>query len=281
MRSSLTAENGVLVYRTPYNSTLVDALKQAVPSHERSWDSQRKVWLVDPKHTQTLITITAQVLGETLVVAPSLFGNRPAPEETRLLDVRYIGATKDRGNERAAFAWVNDGWNAVFPERELCRWFGVDVPENETPPAQETLTLYAVLGVHQDVTGADLKTAYRRMALQWHPDRCKEADAHERFIAIQHAYEVLSNPRARGRYDAGLRLAATVPPTQPALDPAMLRNNYRPPLRCGYVLAVGHETLRRFVVTTILAWQDIINARGQTLVTSWPVGAQTFVEDWV
>jgi len=281
MRSSLTVENGVLVYRTPYNPTLVDALKQAVPSHERSWDGARKVWLVAPRHAQTLATITAQVLGETLVVSPSLFGASPAPEETRLLDVRYIGATKDRGGERVAFAWVNGGWNAVFPERELCRWFGVDVPENEQAPEQSALTLYAILGIRQDVSGADLKTAYRRMALQWHPDRCKEADAHERFIAIQHAYEVLSNPRARGRYDAGLRLAATIPPTQPAFDPAMLRSSYRPPLRCGYVLAVGHETLRRFVVTTILAWQDIINAEGQTLVTSWPVGAQTFVEDWV
>lgn len=278
--SSITVENGALVYRTPYNLALVNALKSAVPSHERSWDGTRRAWLVDPKHAQTLTTLTAQVLGETVTVATSLFQAAPQPE-TRVLDVRYMGATKDRGGERAAFAWTDGGWNAVFPERVLLYWFGIDAPSESEPSPAQSLTLYGVLGVRQDVVGADLKTAYRRMALQWHPDRCREPNAHEQFIAIQHAYEILSNPRMRGRYDAGLRLAATAPVEQKPLDPTLFADAYRPPLRCGMILATGVESLKRFIVSEILAWSDIINAQGQTLVTSWPLGAQHFVEEWV
>lgn len=42
----------------------------------------------------------------------------------------------------------------------------------------------AVLGVAVDADPETLKAAYRRLALRWHPDRCKEADAKERFQEV-------------------------------------------------------------------------------------------------
>ena len=64
---------------------------------------------------------------------------------------------------------------------------------------------YAVLGVHPDSSLSDIRKAYRRLALQHHPDKSKEPDAHERFILINEAYLILSDDEARHRYDAERR----------------------------------------------------------------------------
>jgi molecular chaperone DnaJ len=60
---------------------------------------------------------------------------------------------------------------------------------------------YDVLGVKKDASLSDIKTAYRRLAKQLHPDHNKEADAEERFNEVREAYEVLSNEQKRKAYD--------------------------------------------------------------------------------
>lgn len=60
---------------------------------------------------------------------------------------------------------------------------------------------YEVLGVSKAASAAELKSAYRKLALQYHPDRNKAADAAEKFKEISEAYEVLSNPEKRQTYD--------------------------------------------------------------------------------
>ena len=286
--ASLTLDNGVLVYRTPYNPGLVGALKAAIPATDRKWDGGRKAWLVAPAHGQTLVALTAQYLGVRLSVPTT--GTVAATSETRVLEIRYIGATKDRGDgERSAFGWVAGEWSAIFPEPVLLSWFG-DSPSNPDSPrdtGQATTTLYAVLAVKRSASGTDIRTAYRRMARQWHPDVCREPDAHERFIRIQQAYDVLKDPRLRARYDAGLQLeqAARVAEQQQRelYQPnwSAMIDGYRPPLRCGILLVEGIEQLGRFIVDNILAWEDVVDAQGRTLVTSWPMGAETFEERWV
>lgn len=61
---------------------------------------------------------------------------------------------------------------------------------------------YATLGVERTATAAEIKKAYRKAAQKYHPDRNKEAGAEEKFKEINEAYDVLSDPEKRRRYDA-------------------------------------------------------------------------------
>jgi molecular chaperone DnaJ len=60
---------------------------------------------------------------------------------------------------------------------------------------------YDLLGVGRDADADTLKRAYRRLARQYHPDVNKDSGAEERFKEIGRAYEVLSDPQSRARYD--------------------------------------------------------------------------------
>jgi DnaJ family protein C protein 16 len=50
--------------------------------------------------------------------------------------------------------------------------------------------LYSVLGVSRSSSNSDIKKAYKKLAMQWHPDKTDSTDANERFIKINQAYEV-------------------------------------------------------------------------------------------
>jgi molecular chaperone DnaJ len=61
---------------------------------------------------------------------------------------------------------------------------------------------YEVLGVSRDAADSDIKKAYRRLAMKYHPDRNPGDDtATERFREASEAYEVLTDPQKRGAYD--------------------------------------------------------------------------------
>lgn len=60
---------------------------------------------------------------------------------------------------------------------------------------------YALLGLARDASEADIKKAYRKLAMEYHPDRNQSGDAEEKFKEITEAYEVLKDPEKRARYD--------------------------------------------------------------------------------
>lgn len=60
---------------------------------------------------------------------------------------------------------------------------------------------YDVLGVNKNATLEELKRNYKKLALRYHPDRCKDADAKDKFQEISEAYEVLSDKSKRAQYD--------------------------------------------------------------------------------
>lgn len=60
---------------------------------------------------------------------------------------------------------------------------------------------YDILGVNRSASAEELKKAYRRLALEWHPDKNKSTEAEQRFKEINEAYEILSNTEKRSAYD--------------------------------------------------------------------------------
>jgi len=60
---------------------------------------------------------------------------------------------------------------------------------------------YQILGITKSATLADIKKSYRKLALQYHPDRNKSKDAGEKFKEINKAYEVLADPQKKQAYD--------------------------------------------------------------------------------
>lgn len=271
--TTLTYENGALVLRSRYDANLVAAVK-ALPTSDRAYRKDDRAWMIAPAHGALVAQLVSLYLNETVTV-PQVTATTQA--QTVWLEIRYIGQTKDRGaDERTAFGWANGGWNVILPEGALKAWFCAEPTRPDELP-----TLYAVLGVGRDTAGTDLKAAWRRFARQWHPDVCKEPDAKAQFQRIQEAYEVLSDPGKRARYDAGLALEASLGNAARRVDPNETQYGYRAPLLCGRLRVEAVEKLGRWAVSKILNWDDITRADGRTLVVSWPKGAEAFTEAWL
>lgn len=263
---------GGLALRTPYDPGFVAAFKATVPATARRWDWDSKLWLIDPSVADAVADLCAQYFA----VRPHVpaVANTAHPE-TRILEVRYLGATKDRGGDDwSAFGYAGGRWSVLFPERVLREWFCAEPLQ----PGGET-TLFGVLGVAPDADRDMIKAAYRRLARQWHPDVSKEPDAAEVFKRINEAYQTLSDDTRRRKYLAGLALEASLA-ADTRRDFVTKRFGYRAPLRCGLILADGTDRLGVFHVSKIRKWEDITAPDGRVLVTTWPAGAPMFEETW-
>lgn len=62
---------------------------------------------------------------------------------------------------------------------------------------------YDILNVSTNATDAEIKRAYRNLVKRFHPDRQSPEASHEQIAAINHAYDILSDPEKRARYDRG------------------------------------------------------------------------------
>lgn len=106
---------------------------------------------------------------------------------------------------------------------------------------------YALLGIAQSAGHAELRRAWRRLALRWHPDRAGEG-ATTTFQKIQAAYAVLADPMSRAAYDRRQRQAQTAPRGRaPAVMLSRLCGNLKGLLACGIARRSGGDIIELFL----------------------------------
>jgi preprotein translocase subunit Sec63 len=89
--------------------------------------------------------------------------------------------------------------SAVQVPAIICRKMTEDIHTMETT---ESSSLYEVLGCTKEASSCDLKKAYRKLALQLHPDKnLGDEQAAARFQRVSRAYDVLGDPQKRQFYD--------------------------------------------------------------------------------
>ena len=121
---------------------------------------------------------------------------------------------------------------------------------------------YRVLGVSRGADATAIRNAFRKLALQHHPDRNSGSeDAEERFKTIVAAYEILTDPRLRDRWNRRAEHAARGPgfPRGPFQDPPPGAHGHRPRSRPGHDIHIRidlsaeetHEDRQRTIRYTV------------------------------
>lgn len=165
------------------------------------------------------------------------------------------GVTGPRSTEPISYAtaWVNNGWNCLFPEKVLREFF----------PVVERFDgdFFKAL-----LKGSDLSKEYKKLARQFHPDVNRKRDAHEMFVKLKEAYTTLQDPMRRKRYEAGLRFQ---------VDQQEVDVGFRIPRSCGDVVveADGVENFDawkdKITVKKIISWNDVVDEKGRVMCSSF------------
>ncbi|KAI5622342.1 dnaJ-like subfamily C member 18 [Silurus asotus] len=92
---------------------------------------------------------------------------------------------------------------------------------------QRCRDFYEILGVSKDASDEDLKKAYRKLALRFHPDKNCAPGATDAFKAIGNAYAVLSNPEKRQQYDQYGEQGTTETPSHSTAQPGYTHTHHR------------------------------------------------------
>lgn len=73
---------------------------------------------------------------------------------------------------------------------------------------------YTILGVSTSATDQEIKRAYRNLVKRYHPDRRSSESSHEQIVLINQAYDILSNPEKRAKYDRSFTSSYYAPPME-------------------------------------------------------------------
>jgi hypothetical protein len=263
---SVTAESGGLKVNTPYSQQFVEELKLTIPATSRKWDPTAKAWMVSRAYADQLKQIIDRAYGCDVVMPTVIAANEASFETTFQAD--YVANSKNE----ASSVHCNGGWNAKIPEKILRFWF-------KQADASAPATLYGVLGVDKSASDLEIKKAYKRAARQWHPDVCKEDHAQEMFLAVKNAYNILSSPDGRNKYNAGLMFEQMAKTGGNGRQYQTRYSTFTPMLRCGKLTVKAKRELGVLIVEEILAWEDIENETGQIMVSFW--SGDSWASAWV
>ncbi len=110
----------------------------------------------------------------------------------------------------------------------------LDPGGNESSSASKKVDIYgyyAILGIDSGCSGEEIKKAYKKRCLEVHPDVNKSEGAHESFLRVQTAYEVLSDSSKRAKYDAEC-ISTPTPDPQESINNRKSEETFEP-IRCS------------------------------------------------
>lgn len=84
---------------------------------------------------------------------------------------------------------------------------------------------YNILGVHRKATLQEIRKAYKQLAKEWHPDKNNDPEAENKFVEINQAYELLTDPERRKQYDNFGVTEEGPPPLRPKRDYSQYRQD--------------------------------------------------------
>ena len=96
------------------------------------------------------------------------------------------------------------------------------------------MTYYEILGIQETASIEEIKVAYRKCALEYHPDVNSSQNAHEKFVLVKTAYETLSDPILKTEYDEKNRRNNFFNNSQNNNIQEQSRQNYQKTERCYY-----------------------------------------------
>ncbi|XP_046993030.1 dnaJ homolog subfamily C member 16 [Schistocerca americana] len=83
---------------------------------------------------------------------------------------------------------------------------------------------YQILGIHRRATLQEIRKAYKQLAKEWHPDKNSDPAAENKFVEINQAYELLTDPERRKKYD-NFGITEETPPLRPKRDYSQYRRD--------------------------------------------------------
>ena len=142
----------------------------------------------------TFVIATVIVVGIFVYLARNIILRKRTKYDELNLDSK-----KDRDYEKYHSDWSNEEFgtrkNASINQKEFD-----EMLKNKTLP-----NYYEVLGITQSATSNEIKEKFRLLAKEWHPDKRKDS-SDEKMSEINNAYDVLSNPELRDKYDKYFKL---------------------------------------------------------------------------
>jgi len=277
-KCSITQSGNDYAVKTPYSQAFVNLLKVTVPAEHRRFDRDSKAWIVERSYAEAcLVNIVFEVFGEK----PELPELKSVNQEAKYsFQLDYVGIPKERDGQagKTALGFSKGQWRIVFDEQVLQTYF----ESNQKETGEKTL--FSTLLIAETATETEIKSGYRRLARQWHPDVNREPEAPEMFKKISNAYQILSDPQKRARYQAGLafeRESSREENRSYSIFDSTGERIFIPPLRCGFLTVTGSVQVGRLRVSQILKWEDVQNEQGLTMVTSWNREANAIDYQWV
>ncbi|MDE2020445.1 MAG: J domain-containing protein [Patescibacteria group bacterium] len=281
MKCTITQSGNDYAVKTPWHpkkSKLFSAmLRRYILRENANWVPSEKTWIIKAESIETAVEQVEAVFGEKLKI-PELKPVETGQKYSFQLD--YLGIPKERPGEtgKTSLGLSKGDWRVVFSEAILQAWF-------EKEPGSKEETLFSALLVSETATEQEIKSGYRKMSRQWHPDFNRDNELGqdyftERFRKINEAYLILSDPLKRKKYQAGLYLERSSNQEKPDYFNRKF-DYFIPPLRCGNLTVTGSITVGRLRVSEIFEWSDCVNGQGQVMVSSWDKATQAVRIEWV